>query len=399
MQQEEQIRTMKLLMQRLDDGVNVDVGGMVRNPISAYTCPERAKAEWEKMFLSFPQVMGLSADLPEPASFMTSTDLGKPFLMTRDNEGLFHAFLNVCRHRGTIVENESRGRRASFSCPFHAWTYSSTGELVSMPKEDHFGPVDKSCHGLVELTAEERHGLLWIHPTPGERFDLDALLGEELDAELESWGFDQLQFGALERYDTPMNWKLGIDTFGETYHFQVLHKDTLGKQLYGNVQCYDTYERNHRMMLCSRDIDRFRSQPESEWEILKATTPVYYLFPNIQLIPNGRVEGLPHNMLQGATLVRIYPEADDPNRSFSQVSFYTNPEVPAEQLLSMSERLERFSEIIRDEDYVAAASSHLGATSGAMEHFTFGRNEPALHHYHNTYNKFLGLPELEQISN
>lgn len=397
MQPKEQIRTMKLLMQRLDDGINVDTGCTARNPITAYTCPERAKAEWDKMFQSFPQVLGLSGDLPEPASFMTSNDLGKPILLTRDAEGQFHAFLNVCSHRGTIVETEDRGRRATFSCPFHAWTYSSKGDLVAVPKEDHFGTVDKSCNGLVELAAQERHGLLWVHPTPGASFDLDELLGETLNAELESWGFEQLKFGALSRYDTPMNWKLAVDTFGETYHFEVLHKHTLGQQLYGNVQCYDTYERNHRMMLCNREIDRFRNLPEDKWEVLKAATPVYYLFPNIQLIPNGRIEGLPHNQLQGATLVRIYPDSADPNKSFSQVSFYTNPEIPEELNVGMNERLTRFSEVIRDEDYVAAASSHQGAASGALTHFTFGRNEPALHHYHNTYNEFLGLPALEKI--
>ena len=44
---------------------------------------------------------------------------------------------------------------------------------------------------------------------------------------------------------------------------------------------------------------------------------------------------------------------------------------------------------------MAAASSHIGAESGALTHFVFGRNEPALHHYHNTYNEFLGLPSLK----
>ena len=68
MQPKEQIRTMKLLMQRLDDGVNVDTGCTAKNPITAYTCPERARAEWDKMFQSFPQVLGLSGDLPEPVS-------------------------------------------------------------------------------------------------------------------------------------------------------------------------------------------------------------------------------------------------------------------------------------------------------------------------------------------
>ncbi|XOV89019.1 MAG: aromatic ring-hydroxylating dioxygenase subunit alpha [Pseudomonadota bacterium] len=398
MQREEQIRTIKLLMQRLDDGVNVDAGAMLRNPVSAYTCPARARQEWEKMFQDYPQVMGLSADLPGPGSFLTSDDLGKPLLLTRDADGRFHAFLNVCRHRGTRVENEVRGKRNVFSCPFHAWSYSSKGDLVSMPKPEQFGPIDRSCNGLAELATEERHGLLWVHPSPGATFDLDDLLGEELSAELESWGFGQLEFGAIDRYDTPMNWKLAIDTFGETYHFQVLHKDTLGKQLYGNVQCYDTYKRNHRMLLCSREIDQFRHLPETAWEVLKATIPVYYLFPNIQLIPSGRIPNLPHNTLSAATLVRVYPNRDNPHESFSQVSFYTNPSIPAELMIGMSERLAGFSEIIRDEDYAAAATSHLGARSGALEFFTFGRNEPALHHYHNTYNEVLGLPPLEPVS-
>ena len=398
MQKEEQIRTMKLLMQRLDEGTNVDAGGMVRNPVSAYTSPERAKDEWEVMFRNFPQVMGLSGDLPQPGSFITSEDLGKPLLMTRDNDGKFHAFLNVCSHRGTIVESETRGKKNIFNCPFHAWGYSGKGDLVSVPKEDHFGPVDKSCNGLVELSAEEKHGLLWVHPKVGAEFDLQELLGD-LGDELDSWGYGELQFGAMDTYETPMNWKLAIDTFGETYHFNVLHKNTLGQVLYGNVQCYDTYNRNHRMMLCAREIDRFRDLPEEQWDVLKATTPVYYLFPNIQLIPSGRIPGLPADMLSGATLVRVYPNKENPHESFSQISFYTNPAIPDEMRIGMSERLAGFSEIIRDEDYVAAAASHAGARSGAREYFMFGRNEPALHHYHNTYNEILGLDPLELISN
>ena len=395
---DEQIRCMKLLMQRLDDGTTVDAGGMVRNPVEAYTSQQRAGQEWETMFQSYPQVMGLTGDLPGPGSFLTSNDLGKPILMTRDKDGVFRAFLNVCRHRGTVVEGDERGQKTLFSCPFHAWGYSATGELVSVPKEDHFGPVDKSCHGLAELAAEEKHGLLWVHPEVGSQFDLDELLGG-LGDEFESWGFGDLQFGATTTYETPMNWKFAIDTFGETYHFNVLHKNTLAKDIYGNVQCYDTYNRNHRMMLCAKAIDNYRDLPEEDWDILQATIPVYYIFPNIQLIPSGRIENRPKDQLSGATLVRVYPHKDNPHKSFSQISFYTNPNISEEFRMAMSERLTGFGEIIRDEDYAVAASGHLGATSGALTHLTFGRNEPALHHYHNTYNKMLGLEPLERISN
>ena len=389
---------MKLLMHRLDLGINVDAGGAVVNPVEAYTCAKRAADEWRLMFQSYPQVMGLSGDLPEPGSFITSTELGKPLLLTRDRDGLFQAFLNVCTHRGTVLVQEERGKKFSFNCPFHGWGFSNSGDLVSVPKENHFGPVEKHCYNLVKLTAQEKHGLLWVHPEPGQTFDLDALLGD-LGDELDSWGFGKLSFGALETYQTPMNWKLAIDTFGETYHFPVLHKDTLGQNVYGNVQCYDIFENNHRMLLCSKAIDLFRDLPEEEWDLLAATIPVYYLFPNIQLIPSGRIPGRPKGEMSGATLVRVYPNKDNPHESFSQVSFYTNMEIPQDFREGISDRLAGFSEIIRDEDYKAAATSHAGATSGALQNFTFGRNEPALHHYHNTYNRVLGLEPLQSISN
>ena len=43
-------------------------------------------------------------------------------------------------------------------CPFHNWTYANDGTLVGVPREADFGSVDKSCHGLIELPAQERHG-------------------------------------------------------------------------------------------------------------------------------------------------------------------------------------------------------------------------------------------------
>jgi hypothetical protein len=106
-------------------------------------------------------------------------------------------------------------------------------------------------------------------------------------------------------------------------------------------------------------------------------------------------------------LVRVYPDIENPHNSHSQITFYLHPDIkqmesdPAmrERYLEVENRMQGFAEVIRDEDYAAAATSHVGATSGALEYFTYGRNEPALHHYHNTYRAALGLPPLEKISN
>lgn len=50
--------------------------------------------------------------------------------------------------------------------------------------------------------------------------------------------------------------------------------------------------------------------------------------------------------------------------------------------------------ILRDEDYATAATCQRGAKSGAQTHVTFGRNEPALHHYHSTFREALGMEPL-----
>ena len=48
-----------------------------------------------------------------------------------------------------------------------------------------------------------------------------------------------------------------------------------------------------------------------------------------------------------------------------------------------------------DEDYLVGESTQRGALSGANTHLVFGRNEPALHHYHNAHRRGLGKPLLE----
>jgi phenylpropionate dioxygenase-like ring-hydroxylating dioxygenase large terminal subunit len=382
----EQIRLLKVLMGHLDAGTNVDAGGMRRNPSKVYTCPEIAAQEWKQFFQQHPQIVGLSGDLPEPGTFLTSNDVGVPILATRDREGEFHAFLNVCRHRGSIVESETRGQRAKFSCPFHGWTYSNRGELVAVPKAEHFGDFDRSCHGLTVLPAVEKYGFLWVHPDPDGSIDAEQLLGG-LAPEFESWDFGRLTCTGNDSYDMQLNWKLAMDTFGETYHFETLHRNTLAMNFYGNVQAYDVFGRNHRMILCLKSIDELRGAPESGWKITDGGFPVYYLFPNVQL-----------NVSQaGLIMVRVYPDPERPGRSISRVGFYLEPAMLGSAPELVAERFKVFGDVIRDEDYAVAEGSQRGAESGLQEHVLFGRNEPALHHYHNTYREALGMEPLELI--
>ena len=312
MLREEQIRLLKGLIHYQESGTNVDAGGIIKNPSSTYTCEERFEKEWNTFFKDYPQIVGMTGDLPEPGTFFTREDFGIPLLATRDEKGKFKAFANVCAHRGVIVENEAKGKKVKFSCPFHGWTYNNSGKLIGFPKPDHFGEIDKSCYGLTELPCLEKYGFLWVHPSPKGNIDLDTLFDKRLKDDLEAWGFQNLVLTHEEEYITEMNWKLAIDTFGETYHFSVLHKDSLFNDFHGNVQMFDTFKRNARLTLCTRNIDVMKLEPEEDWHICKGAFPVYYFFPNIILNVSG----------EGIILVREYPLDNSPHRSVSKVSFY-----------------------------------------------------------------------------
>ncbi len=387
MRHDEQVRLMKQLCAHLDAGTNVDAGGLRAQPTSTFTDPVQAERERKEFFLGYPQCVGMSRDLPEAGSFLTNNDLGVPILATRDADGTFKAFVNSCRHRGVVVETEERGTKRRFTCPFHAWSYDTGGALVGMPKPEQFGEIDASCLGLKPLPAEERHGLLFVHPDPNGVMDLDSLLGDMLNEDFSTWKFDTLVPLTRDAYDTACNWKLAMDTFGETYHFAVLHKNTLFNSFHGNVQCYDEDGHSHRMILCRREIDEMRKLPEADWDITVAGLPVYWMFPNVILMP----------FRAGCFLVRAYPVLGDPGRHVSRIDFYLKPEIAnatGPHAADFSELVkgiaQQFSLVIRDEDYVMSASQQTSANSGALEHVVFGRNEPALHHYHNTYRAKLG---------
>jgi nitrite reductase/ring-hydroxylating ferredoxin subunit len=380
----EQVRVIKGLLDHLDNKTNVKAEGMIKNPADTYTSEDRFQNEWNNFFLEHPQIIGLSGDLPNKGSFMTTDDFGVPILATRDANGEFKCFVNVCTHRGVIVESARRGEKEKFSCPFHGWTFNNRGSLIGYPKPDHFGEIDKSCYGLKELPCAEKHGFLFVHPKENGVIDTQDLLGDK-----------DLVLTQEEEYVTDMNWKLAIDTFGETYHFSTLHKDTLFESFYGNVQMFDTFKRNARLSLCKRQIEDLRTTPIKDWDVRIGSLPVYFLFPNIIV-----------NVLEGGIIVvKEYPLENSPHKSVSKVSFYFTPEA-IEYINGLKQENESeenfnpyiaFGEIIRDEDYVAAAASHKGLRSGKIDHILFGKNEPALHHYHNTFREALNLEPISLI--
>ena len=408
MKQAKQVDLLKTMLEMIDNGTAPDAGRLVKNPTSSYVCKDLAQREWDTFFANHPQILGLSSDLPEPASFMTSNDLGIPILATRDKQGNFHAFINSCRHRGAILTGEERGKQERFACPFHAWTYANDGQLLGIREPKLFGEIDKSCHGLVKLPSAEKYGFLVVHPRVNGRIDVDELLGDELSEQLDSWDFGAARYLGGSSVDYALNWKFANDVFGENYHFDTLHAEKFDNIFYSDASAFDAYGRNHRLTVASRFVDAMRERPEDQWNVSDAGIVVYYLFPNVQIELFNRI----------ISVFRIYPNRNEVGRCMTRISHYSAPHIGtdvADEVATVVDgatvynadttsriefTLESLKELIdstlEEEDYFIGAKSQQTADSRMVEDFIFGRNEPALHHFHESYREALGMPPLEE---
>ena len=63
-------------------------------------------------------------EIARPRDFVV-VDVGdQSVVLTRTQQGEIRAFHNSCRHRGSLLCSEARGRfvGASIICPYHGWT-------------------------------------------------------------------------------------------------------------------------------------------------------------------------------------------------------------------------------------------------------------------------------------
>jgi len=70
-----------------------------------------------------------------------------------------------------------------------------------------FGNPDKGEHGLVEVAAEERHGLIFVATKPGVSLNLDEYLGDEFEPGITALGFDKVQASKAAPIPLDGNWK------------------------------------------------------------------------------------------------------------------------------------------------------------------------------------------------
>jgi phenylpropionate dioxygenase-like ring-hydroxylating dioxygenase large terminal subunit len=125
--------------------------GVFQIPVTAYTDEARFEAE-RGLLHTIPMPVAHVSQLQSVGSCLVYDALGVPIVVTRNREGELRAMLNVCRHRGTrLVEDTGFCKaRKGFHCRYHGWTYDLDGNLTQVPREELFpsGFASRSSKGF-----------------------------------------------------------------------------------------------------------------------------------------------------------------------------------------------------------------------------------------------------------
>ncbi len=342
-----------------------------------YLDDERFAREQERLFRALPIAVAHVSELPSPGSFVTHDASGVPLLVVRGDDLEVSAFLNVCRHRGTRVEDAPCGRdKKAFVCPYHAWSYGRDGSLLGIPHAEGFAGIERSARGLVRVPAGVAGGLVWVRLSRASsesdaRLDARAWLGP-LAEDLAGFGLATSHVYAPRTFAKAMNWKLAIDVFLEAYHLRTAHKDTIYGIFFDNLGLVDRVGPHLRNVFPKRSIKSLASRPDEDLAAALRThgNVLFHLFPNTLVLVQP----------DHAAVVHVWP--DGPART-RFTSYTVVPELPAtDQARAHWDLNNDILYRATEEDFAMGESIQRGLSSGANVDLVFGSFEHSNAHFH-----------------
>lgn len=210
----------------VDDAVDQ---GRFRVDARIYSDPAILDQEMAWIFERTWGFLGVSSQVAKPHDFIT-TPLGRVnVLVTRGADGKVRAFLNACRHKGALLTRLEAGRKRTHSCPYHGWSFDSSGANVLIKDAEagaYSAAFDCDAHDLVPLARfEEYKGLMFGSLSPDVP-PLAEFLGEAralIDLAMEQGPNGMEVIPGRSVYTYRGNWKLQMDNGMDFYHLTSTH--------------------------------------------------------------------------------------------------------------------------------------------------------------------------------
>jgi phenylpropionate dioxygenase-like ring-hydroxylating dioxygenase large terminal subunit len=195
-------------------------------PAAWYYDPAQYARELDAIWYRDWICVGRSEDLREAGDYVVVQVGGESLILTRDREGRPRAFHNTCRHRGSTLCASPRGRfaRGRITCPYHAWSYGLSGELLATPKMDLPSDFRRDDYPLYAVHIDTWGGFLFVNLGERPSCPLIEFLGEEA-GNVRRWPLADLVSVRREVTALACNWKLFWENYSECYHCPGIHPE------------------------------------------------------------------------------------------------------------------------------------------------------------------------------
>jgi glycine betaine catabolism A len=163
------------------------------------------------------------AHVKNPGDYFVFELANNSIIIVRGRDMQVRAFWNSCRHRGSKICLDQKGRAARLMCPYHQWTYGLDGKLLAARSmaED----FDKADHGLNPVALENIGGLIFVcmADSPPPMTQVKADISEQIAA----YDLENLKVAVQDDYIEDANWKLVMENNRECYHCDAGHPELI----------------------------------------------------------------------------------------------------------------------------------------------------------------------------
>ena len=329
-------------------------------PYSWYSDPEILRREEERILRPAWQYAGHTGQLGDGAGYFATRAGRTPVVVTRDGAGTIRAFVNVCRHRGSVVA-EGQGARETLQCPYHAWTYGLDGRLRAAPRSDEEPDFPRDELGLKPVAVDMWGPFVFVNTGPDPEPLADAL--GSMPAQVAELGLvvDDLVFHSRWEAELHANWKIVCENFLECYHCQVAHP--------AFAEVIDTSTDAYALATDGRLTSQrgpVRETAHVEGELQRSQ--FHFLWPNLGV-----------NIFAGHANVSIGPMVPlSPDRTYRFLDYFFGGDVEPAWI----DDLMAFDTQVGNEDRGLVEGVHRGIASGALDHgVLMGRSEQLISHF------------------
>jgi nitrite reductase/ring-hydroxylating ferredoxin subunit len=347
---------------------------MLELPASVYLDEERW-AEEVALFKRLPLMLALGGELRGPHSYKALTVMDVPVLLTRGADSEVRAFVNSCSHRGAQVVDDGIGTARRLACPYHNWTYDSTGDLVGITDREYFGDIDPSCNGLTPLPVAERAGLVFVVLTPGVAMNIDEHL-HGYDQVVNFFGFGDWHLVSRRELPGP-NWKIAYDGYLDFYHLPFLHRASFGTEI-SHRPIYNAWGPHQRVTSPDPSLLALKDLPDDEWSMDAISGGVWTIFPHISFAGgNG-----------GGLISQLFP-GKEVGSSVTIQNYFIASEPTDEARAEAVGRADFLERVVAEEDYATGLKLQRALATGAKPSVYFGRNEGGGQAFHHLLDRYI----------